>query len=231
MDGPSYDSVGEDALRRLVVASHPAVLRDPLLHPLSGSGHVDHVDHLTAFLEEVFGGPPRTEELGGFSRLAPHRGKRITEEQRRRFVELFLRAADVSGFPDDPRARAALHDYLEFGTEVAVQNSHAAGSQRGTAPVPGGPALGLVSPHRLVPPGHGRALRRLPRGPAPSYASALRGAPLAQPRDGRLRPRDHRARVARSAASPRTWIRPGRTARGIRLPTVIAGEQLAHRAS
>ena len=123
-----YEHVGgEPALRRLVAAWYPTVLTDPLLHPLFGDGHADHVDHLTAFLVEVFCGPRRyTEQLGGFpALLVPHRGREIREEQRQRFVDLFLQAADTSGFRADTRSREALTGYLDFGTRVAVQNSHA----------------------------------------------------------------------------------------------------------
>ena len=127
--GSLYEHVGgHDGLHRLVAAWYPTVLADPLLHPLFGGGHADHIPHLTAFLAEVFGGPRRyTDELGGFAALlAPHRGKGIREDQRRRFVELFLRAADTAALPDDVRTRDALRGYLEFGTLVAMQNSHAA---------------------------------------------------------------------------------------------------------
>jgi hemoglobin len=103
------------------------VLIDPLLQPLFGEGRPDHVPHLTTFLAEVFGGPADyTRQLGGFpALLAPHRGKSIGEDQRERFIELFEQAADRTGFPTDTRARTALRDYLEFGTRVATQNSHA----------------------------------------------------------------------------------------------------------
>jgi hemoglobin len=123
-----YEHVGGDAgLHRLVATWYPTALADPLLRPLFGAGNADHVPHLTAFLAEVFGGPSRyTDVLGGFpALLAPHRGKGIREDQRERFVELFLRAADVAGLPRDERTRRALHGYLEFGTHVAAQNSHA----------------------------------------------------------------------------------------------------------
>ena len=118
---------GEDGLRRVVAYWYPTVLADPLLHPLFGAGEPTHVDHLTAFFSEVFGGPTRyTDELGGFpALLAAHRGLRISEEQRQRFVELFLRAADEVGLPADEPFRTALTRYLNFGTEVAVVNSHA----------------------------------------------------------------------------------------------------------
>jgi hemoglobin len=123
-----YEHVGnEDALRRTISVWYASVLRDPVLHPLFGEGRPTHVDHLTAFFAEVFGGPTRfTDELGGFpALLAAHRGKQITEEQRRRFIELFLQAADETDLADDEPFRRALTGYLEFGTEVAVVNSHA----------------------------------------------------------------------------------------------------------
>ena len=126
--GSFYERVGgEDGLHRLVAAWYPTVLADPLLGPLFGAGHADHVPHLTAFLVEVFGGPSRyTHQLGGFpALLAPHRDKRIREDQRQRFVELFLQAADTSGLPGDAPTRDALRAYLDFGTDVAMQNSHA----------------------------------------------------------------------------------------------------------
>lgn len=118
---------GEDAVARLVGAWYPTVLADPLLHPLFGDGSPAHVRHLTAFLVEVFGGPPTyTDSLGGFPELlAHHWGKQIREDQRARFVELMERAADDVGWPDDARTRAALRGYLDFGTAVAVQNSFA----------------------------------------------------------------------------------------------------------
>ncbi|UZN03753.1 group II truncated hemoglobin [Cellulomonas sp. S1-8] len=123
-----YEHVGGEAgVRRLVESWYPTVLADPLLQQLFGAGHDDHIPHLTAFLAEVFGGPRvYTERLGGFPALLEHHsGLGIDEEQRRRFVELFLAAADRVGWPDDERTRTALVEYLEFGTEVAAQNSHA----------------------------------------------------------------------------------------------------------
>ncbi|TJZ75910.1 globin [Rhodococcus oryzae] len=120
---------GREGLHRLVATWYPRVLADPLLHPLFGAGSPSHIDHLTDFLAEVFGGPTvYTDQLGGFpALLEAHRGKKISEEQRQRFVDLFLTAADDAGLPSDTNFRTALLDYLRFGTEVAVQNSHATG--------------------------------------------------------------------------------------------------------
>jgi hemoglobin len=64
--------------------------------------------------------------MGGFSHLiAVHRGLKIAEEQRQRFVELYLAAADQAGLPKDPPFRQALREHVEFGSRVAMQNSHA----------------------------------------------------------------------------------------------------------
>jgi hemoglobin len=85
---------GEAGIHRLETAFYESVLADPLLQPLFGEGQAQHVDHLTAFTAESFGGPDRfSRELGGFEHLiAVHRGLKN----------------------------------VEFGTQVAMQNSHAA---------------------------------------------------------------------------------------------------------
>ena len=115
-------SGGEAGLHRLEQTFYASVLRDPLLQPLFGAGQPQHVDHLTAFTAESFGGPDRfSRELGFAHLIAVHRGLRITEEQRQRFIELYLAAADTAGLPDDVRFRATLRSHVEFGTEVAVQ--------------------------------------------------------------------------------------------------------------
>ena len=118
---------GEEAIHHLEEIFYASVLADPLLQPLFGAGQPHHVDHLTAFTSESFGGPDRfTRELGGFDGLiAAHRHKHISEEQRQRFVELYLAALDRAGLPDDPAFREAVREHVEFGSQVAVQNSHA----------------------------------------------------------------------------------------------------------
>jgi hemoglobin len=117
---------GETGLHRLEDAFYPSVLADPLLQPLFGAGRPEHVDHLTAFTAESFGGPGRfSRELGFDHLIAVHRGLRITEEQRRRFVELYLSALDTAGMPTDPEFREAVREHVEFGSRVAMRNSHA----------------------------------------------------------------------------------------------------------
>jgi hemoglobin len=118
---------GEDALHHLEDLFYSSVLADPLLQPLFGDGRPQHVDHLTAFTAESFGGPDRfTRELGGMDALiAVHRHLKITEEQRRRFMELYMAALDAAGMPDDQPFRDAVHSHVEFGSQVAMQNSNA----------------------------------------------------------------------------------------------------------
>lgn len=118
---------GEEALHRLEDIFYASVLRDPLLQPLFGGGQPQHVDHLTAFTAESFGGPDRfTRELGFAHLIAVHRGLGITEEQRARFVELYMQALDEAGMPADEPFRQAVREHVEFGSRVAMQNSNAA---------------------------------------------------------------------------------------------------------
>jgi hemoglobin len=117
---------GEQGLHRLEQVFYDSVLADPLLQPLFGAGRPEHVDHLTAFTAESFGGPDRfSRELGFAHLIAVHRGLRITEEQRRRFVQLYLQALDTAGMPPDPAFRQAVREHVEFGSRVAMQNSQA----------------------------------------------------------------------------------------------------------
>ena len=117
---------GEDAIHRLEDLFYSSVLADPVLKPLFGAGRPEHVDHLTAFTAESFGGPDRFSRELGFSHLiAVHRNLKITEEQRRRFVELYMAALDEADMPDDEPFRAAIRSHVEFGSQVAMQNSNA----------------------------------------------------------------------------------------------------------
>ena len=118
---------GDAALHRLEDTFYGKVLADPLLQPLFGAGQPQHVANLTAFSAESFGGPDRFSRELGFAHLIDvHRGLHIREDQRRRFVELYTEALDDAGMPVDEDFRAAVGEHIEFGTRVAVQNSHAA---------------------------------------------------------------------------------------------------------
>jgi hemoglobin len=117
---------GEEALHRLEATFYDSVLRDPLLQPLFGAGRPEHVEHLTMFTAESFGGPDGFSRELGFAHLIDvHRGLRITEEQRQRFVELYMAAMDAVGMPDDEPFRRAVREHVDFGSRVALQNSNA----------------------------------------------------------------------------------------------------------
>ncbi len=57
--------------------------------------------------------------------IAVHRGLHITEEQRVRFVDLYVAALGEAGMPDDEPFREAVCSHVEFGSRVAMQNSNA----------------------------------------------------------------------------------------------------------
>jgi hemoglobin len=58
---------GREALRHFIDVFYRSVLADPVLQPLFGTGRPEHVDHLTAFDAESFGGPDDfTRRMGGF---------------------------------------------------------------------------------------------------------------------------------------------------------------------
>jgi hemoglobin len=117
---------GVEAIHRLEEVFYAAVLVDPMLQPLFPRARATHVDHLTAFTAESFGGDNRFSREIGFGHLiAVHRGLRITEPQRQRFVALYLAALDDAGMPADKPFRDAVRSHVEFGSQVAMQNSHA----------------------------------------------------------------------------------------------------------
>jgi hemoglobin len=122
-----YDHAGGDeGLHRLEEIFYDRALADPVLETLFSERVPTHVDHLTWFTAESFGGPGRfTSELGFRYIIDVHRGLRITDEQRERFVALYLEALDEAGLPDDGPFRQAVREHVEFGAQVAQQNSWA----------------------------------------------------------------------------------------------------------
>lgn len=118
---------GWDGLYRLSDIFYHLCINDPILEPLFGHEQPGHVEKFTAFTAETFGGPDKfTKEMGGFMHLIDaHRGYNITEEQRQRFVDLYMVAADKAELPNDEPFREALKAHVDFGSHVAKQNSNA----------------------------------------------------------------------------------------------------------
>jgi hemoglobin len=117
---------GEEAFHRLEELFYQKVLADPVLQTLFTKRVPTHVDHLTWFTAESFGGPDRfTRELGFQYIIDVHRNLKITDEQRERFVALYLAALGEAGLPSDQPFRQAVLEHLEFGSHVAQQNSWA----------------------------------------------------------------------------------------------------------
>ncbi|WP_433179360.1 group II truncated hemoglobin [Actinoallomurus sp. CA-150999] len=117
---------GDEPLHRLEEIFYAKVLADPSLRSLFPERRPHHVERLTWFTAESFGGPDRfTEELGFEYIIRVHRHLGIAEEQRRRFVTLYMEALDEADLPDDEDFRTAVREHIEFGSQVAVQNSRA----------------------------------------------------------------------------------------------------------
>ena len=130
---------GGEAFDRLINAFYDRVEQDELLSPLFlGGVTAEHREHVIAWWSEVFGGPAAyTEGRGGYPHMVgKHLGLKISEPQRRRWVNLMQDAADEVGLPDDPEFRAAFVGYLEWGTRLAKHNSQPGADVVKRAPVP-----------------------------------------------------------------------------------------------
>ena len=96
---------GAPAFDALIDRFYDRVEHDDLLSPLFPGGvSAAHRDHVSAWWQEVFGGPTRyDDELGGYPAMVDkHRGLGITAEQRRRFVDLMSRGGLQAGTPHWP---------------------------------------------------------------------------------------------------------------------------------
>jgi hemoglobin len=68
--------------------------------------------------------------------IQQHLNRHLTQDKRRRWVELLLSTADELGLPDDPEFRSALVGYLEWGSRLAVINSQPGAAVDQHAPMP-----------------------------------------------------------------------------------------------
>jgi hemoglobin len=56
--------------------------------------------------------------------IRKHLAKHLTQQHRKRWMDLLLETADELTLPDDPEFRSAFLAYLEWGTRIAVINSN-----------------------------------------------------------------------------------------------------------
>ncbi|CAM5369306.1 oxidoreductase [Streptomyces avidinii] len=113
---------GTEAMNRLTDAFYAHALRDEILAPVFAGMDAEHPRHVAVWLAEVFGGPKQyTAAHGGHQHMATkHLGRGITEQQRRRWVDLLMDTADEVGLPTDPEFRAVFAYYIEWGTRMAL---------------------------------------------------------------------------------------------------------------
>lgn len=128
------------------------VLVDPILEPVFKHMSPEHRLHVAHFVAEVLGGPKTYSESEGshFKMIQKHLSRHLTQEHRKRWVELLLQTADELELPADPEFRSGFVAYLEWGTRIAIINSNV--DEINESPdvpmpvwgwgVPGGPYLG-----------------------------------------------------------------------------------------
>jgi hemoglobin len=118
---------GMPVFEKLTDIFYKKVLQDPLLEPVFKHMSALHQLHVAHFIAEVFGGPEiySTEEGNHFKMIQKHLSKHLTEEHRKRWVELLIESSDEINLPDDPEFRSAFVAYIEWGTRIAVINSNA----------------------------------------------------------------------------------------------------------
>lgn len=134
-----YDWLGGiDALNGLTTRFYERVKEDAVLAPVFAHMDAGHPAHVAAFLAEVFGGPAEySAQHGGHPHMIQqHLNRHLSQEQRRRWVDLLLETADELGMPDDPEFRSAFVGYLEWGTRLAVINSQPGATVDPHAPMP-----------------------------------------------------------------------------------------------
>jgi CDGSH-type Zn-finger protein/truncated hemoglobin YjbI len=130
---------GLPALTRMTTIFYAKyVPEDELLAPLFAEMSPNHPQLVAAWLGETFGGPQGfTASHGGYDRMVgQHMGKGLTEEQRARWAQLMVRAADVAKLPADAEFRAAFVAYIEWGSRIALENSQPGAKPPMHMPVP-----------------------------------------------------------------------------------------------
>lgn len=115
-----------DTFQHLFDQFYTRVLKDDLLGEVFSSMSPEHVNHVAHFVAEVFGGDKLYTTVDGGSHasmIGKHVGKMLTEDMRKRWMQLLLQTADDVGLKSDPEFRSAFVGYIEWGTRLAVINS------------------------------------------------------------------------------------------------------------
>src|SRR4030095_12762445 len=122
-----YEWAGDMAtFQKLFSTFYGKVLEDDLLGEIFKNMSPEHVDHVSHFFAEVFGGPQLYTSEAKSSHAAmvsKHIGTMLTEEKRQRWIQLLLQTADEIGLKNDPEFRSAFVGYIEWGSRLAVINS------------------------------------------------------------------------------------------------------------
>ncbi|HRC56710.1 MAG TPA: hypothetical protein PKU97_12345 [Kofleriaceae bacterium] len=113
---------GRERLKAFVAHFHHSLHEDDLLGEMFRNAKPTHSPHLVAFFEEVMGGRQiYTKKHNGVEGLFDaHANLGISEAQRRRFVDLMLKAADEVGLPNDERFRTAFAKRVEAGSMFSM---------------------------------------------------------------------------------------------------------------
>jgi hemoglobin len=135
-----YEFAGSaDAFDRLVAALHERCMADDLLnHPFSHGLNPNHLENLSAYLAEVFGGPTTySTSLGGHTGMITlHANTGAFQEMSTRFVSCFMLAVDDAHLPNDPDLRRILREYIEAATAEVQYYAPVDGPVPGADPVP-----------------------------------------------------------------------------------------------
>jgi hemoglobin len=117
---------GMPVIEAVFTEFYKKVLKDDLLEPIFRHMSPSHQLHVAHFIAEVFGGPKLYSEEDGshYKMIQKHLGKHLTEQHRQRWASLLIATADEMNVPADPEFRSAFVAYIEWGTRIAVLNSH-----------------------------------------------------------------------------------------------------------
>jgi hemoglobin len=115
---------GIDAFYKLTTVFYEKVMKDEILEPVFRNMSPEHSKHVAEFLSEGFQGPDFYSSKHGEGSLpfmvSKHLEKHLTEQHRKRWMDLILQSADEIGMPSDTEFRSVLVGHLEWGTRIAV---------------------------------------------------------------------------------------------------------------